>query len=179
MSKTTVKKSLEGFDAAELRQLILDIYAKSKEAKEILDFYAVPDISAKLEEYKKPLLKEVNRYTRHAPRPRIMKIRSLIRKFSILDPGDEAVGELMAFSILELCKVAANATFSDTTNNAINNLFADTLNYLKTRLLLNEYAPRFAKAIREMNDFRYYKNPLKRYLDQTLSSFMKQNRDMI
>ena len=47
MSKTTVKKSLEGFDAGELRQLILDIYTKSKEAKEILDFYAVPDIAKK------------------------------------------------------------------------------------------------------------------------------------
>ncbi|WP_290090990.1 hypothetical protein [uncultured Duncaniella sp.] len=53
MSKTTVKKSLEGFDAGELRQLILDIYTKSKEAKEILDFYAVPDIAKKLDEYKK------------------------------------------------------------------------------------------------------------------------------
>ena len=54
MSKTTVKKSLEGFDACELRQLILDIYTKSKEAKEILDFYAVPDIAKKLDEYKRP-----------------------------------------------------------------------------------------------------------------------------
>ena len=47
MSKTTVRKSLEQFDAAELRQLIFDLYAKSKEAKEILDFYAVPDIAKK------------------------------------------------------------------------------------------------------------------------------------
>lgn len=45
MSKTSVRKSLEQFDAAELRQLIFDLYAKSKEAKEILDFYAVPDIA--------------------------------------------------------------------------------------------------------------------------------------
>lgn len=59
MSKTSVRKSLEQFDAAELRQLIFDLYAKSKEAKEILDFYAVPDIAKKLEEYKKPIAKEV------------------------------------------------------------------------------------------------------------------------
>ncbi len=95
MSKTTVKKSLEGFDAGELRQLILDIYTKSKEAKEILDFYAVPDIAKKLDEYKKTILKEVQRYVRRAHRPRIPRIRATIKKLSILDPGDEAVGELM------------------------------------------------------------------------------------
>ena len=48
MSKTTVRKAIEEFEAAELRQLIFDLYAKSKEAKEILDFYAVPDIAKKL-----------------------------------------------------------------------------------------------------------------------------------
>ncbi|MCI9173195.1 MAG: hypothetical protein HFJ92_08810 [Muribaculaceae bacterium] len=76
MSKTTVKKSLEGFDAPQLRQFILDLYAKSKEAKEILDFYAVPDINKKLEEYKKPVLKEAWRYTRRAHHPRIPRIRA-------------------------------------------------------------------------------------------------------
>jgi len=79
---------------------IPDIYTKSNEAKEILDFYAVPDIAKKLDEYKKTILKEVQRYVRRAHRPRIPRIRATIKKFSILDPGDEAVGELMAFSIL-------------------------------------------------------------------------------
>ncbi len=173
MSKTTVKKSLEGFDAGELRQLILDIYTKSKEAKEILDFYAVPDIAKKLDEYKKTILKEVQRYVRRAHRPRIPRIRATIKKLSILDPGDEAVGELMAFSILELCKVATHDTLNDSTNNAIDKLFTETLTHLQSRLLLHEYEPIFAKSIREMNDFRYYANPLKQLLGDTLASFQK------
>ena len=171
MSKTTVKKSLEGFDAPQLRQFILDLYAKSKEAKEILDFYAVPDINKKLEEYKKPVLKEAWRYTRRAHHPRIPRIRATIKKFTVLDPGDEAIGELMAFAILELCKMAREETLKDTSNEAINRLFADTLTLLQSRLLLDAYAPQFAKAIREMKDFRYYSNPLKTLLTHTLDTF--------
>ena len=138
MSKTTVRKSLEQFDAAELRQLIFDLYAKSKEAKEILDFYAVPDIAKKLEEYKKPIAKEVWRYSRRAYRPRMQRIRSAIRKFTVLDPGDEAVGQLMVFTILEFCRMAADETLKDTTNEAVNKFFAETLTYLDSRMMLDE-----------------------------------------
>lgn len=173
MSKTTVRKSLEQFDAAELRQLIFDLYAKSKEAKEILDFYAVPDIAKKLEEYKKPIAKEVWRYSRRAYRPRMQRIRSAIRKFAVLDPGDEAVGQLMVFTIMEFCHMAANETLKDTTNEAVNKFFTETLTYLDTRMMLDEYEPQLAKAIREMNDFRYYSNPLKRHLYETLSRHLE------
>lgn len=173
MSKTTVKKSLEGFDAPQLRQLILDLYAKSKEAKEILDFYAVPDIAKKLEEYKKPIVKEVWRYTRRAYRPRMARIRAAIKKFTLLDPGDEAVGQLMAFTILEFCKMASEETLKDTTNEAVNKFFGETLTYLDSRLMLEEFQPQFAKAIREMKDFRYYSNPIKNMLSQTLSQHIE------
>ena len=56
MSRTTLRKAIKDFDAEELRQLIMDIYARSKEAKEILDFYANPDIRAKREQIEKPIL---------------------------------------------------------------------------------------------------------------------------
>lgn len=171
MSKTTVKKSLEGFDAPQLRQLILDLYTKSKEAKEILDFYAVPDIAKKIEEYKKPLLKEVWRYTRHAHHPRMPRLRSTIKKFTILDPGDEAVGELMAFVILELSKVGAENVLNDTTNAAIEKFFLETLAFLNSRKLLEEYEPQFVKAFDRMKDFRYYRNPLKLSLIRALADW--------
>ena len=171
MSKTTVKKAIEHFDAPELRQLILDLYTRSKEAKELLDFYAVPDIAKKLEEYKKPIVKEVWRYTRRAYHPRMSRIRAVIRKFTVLSPGDEAVGELMAFTIMEFCKMAREETLKDTTNDAVDKLFAETLTYLKARMLLDEYEPQFSKYIREMEDFRYYSNPLKTRLARTLADF--------
>lgn len=169
MSKTTVKKAIEGFDAVELRQLILDLYARSKEAKELLDFYAVPDIAKKLEEYQKPIQKEVWRYTRHAYHPRMSRIRATIRKFTALDAGDEAVGRLMTFTVLEFCKMAADEALNGTINEAVNKFFGETLDFLKSRMMLDEYEPQFAKAIREMKDFRYYTNPLKHLLSSTLA----------
>ena len=97
------------------------------------------------------------------------RIRAAIKKFTVLDPGDEAVGSLMAFTVLEVCKMASEETLKDTTNEAINKFFGETLAYLDSRLLLDEYEPQFAKAIREMKDFRYYSNPLKNLLTDTLS----------
>lgn len=173
MSKTTVKKSIEGFDAPQLRQLILDIYAKSKEAKELLDFYAVPDIAKKIEEYKKPLLKEVWRYIRHAHHPRLPRIRATIKKFSVLDPGDEALAELRVFVILEFCKMASDSVLNDSTNEAIGKFFVETLDLLYTRKLSDEYEPQIEKAIRSMEDFTYYRNPLKRLLTSALESWRK------
>ena len=98
MSKTTVKKAIADFDAAQLRELLLDVYGKSKEAKELLDFFANPDVTAKLEEYKKPLSKEIHRYARRAHRPRIPKIRAILKKFTVIEPGDEAIAELMVYA---------------------------------------------------------------------------------
>ncbi len=171
MSKTTLKKAIADFNAEQLKELLFDIYAKSKEAKEILDFFADPDISAKAEAYKKPLLKEINRYSRRAHRPRMPKIRALLKKFTILEPGDEAVAEMMVFVVTELCAVGAKEWFKDTTNDAINKFFVETLGFLKPRLLLDEYLPRITKAIREMEDFRYYQNPLKSKLSGSLYRF--------
>lgn len=171
MSKTTVKKAIADFDAAQLRELLIDIYGKSKEAKELLDFFADPDIPAKIEEYKKPLSKEINRYVRRAHRPRIPKIRAILKKFSVIEPGDEAVAELMVYAIIELCAVASDDWFKDSTNEAINKLFLETLAYLQPRMLLDEYLPRINKALGGMKDFRYYKNPLRETLLDTLHRF--------
>lgn len=171
MSRTTVKKAIADFDAAQLRELLLDIYGKSKEAKELLDFFANPDIPAKLEEYKKPLSKEISRYVRRAHRPRIPKIRALHKKFATIEPGDEAIADLMVFTIVELCTVATDDWFKDSTNEAINKLFLETLNYLQPRMLLDEYLPRLTKVINGMKDFRYYKNPLREILLDTLYRF--------
>lgn len=171
MSKTTVKKAIADFDAAQLRELLLDVYAKSKEAKEILDFFANPDINAKIEEYKKPLAKEINRFVRRAHRPRIPKIRAILKKFSTIEPGDEAIAELMVYTITEICVVASDEWFKESTNEAVNKLFLETLNYLKPRMLFDEYLPHINKTLAGMNDFRYYKNPLRELLSDTLDRF--------
>ena len=48
MSKTALKKALAGMDAAQLTELITDLYEARSEAKEYLDFYINPDIDKKM-----------------------------------------------------------------------------------------------------------------------------------
>lgn len=171
MSKATVRKTIAEFDAPQLRELILDVYSKSKEAKELLDFFANPDIAAKIEEYKKPLYKEVHRFTRHAHHPRMPKIKTILKKFAKLEPGDEAIAELRVYVVLEFCDVGYDTALSTKIVDAVDSFFTDTLKFLRERTMLDEYRPRLKKKIESMKDHLFYKNQLKKTLIYTLNHF--------
>ncbi|MCM1136967.1 MAG: DUF6155 family protein [Duncaniella sp.] len=171
MSKATVRKAIAGFEASELKELIIDVYSKSKEAKELLDFFANPDISAKIDEYKKPILKEIHRYTRHNHHPRMPKIRAMLKKFSILEPGDEAIAELRAYIVLEFCKLGSETSLQASVEEAVDKFFRETLMFMKKRGLLDDYERQFRKSIESMRDRIFFKNQLKKYLLYTLNHF--------
>lgn len=169
MSRTTLKKAIRDFDADELRQLIMDIYARSKEAKEILDFYADPDIRAKREQIEKPILKEMGRRYKGCPKPRFTRIRAQIKRFANFDVGDEAVASLMAFVVFESVKISGDgAHISDTTIASIVKFFSETLDFMIPRLLLEEWRPQLEKAINNMPSRRFFKNPVRSAMLETL-----------
>ena len=175
MSKTTLRKATASFSADEMRQLLFELYEKSKEAKEWLDFYADPDVGKKLEAYKKPVLKEVERYSRRAHRPRVARIRPVIKKFASFDPGDAAVAELMVFAALGLVRVAATNVLPDANAAQVVRFFGDTVDFLKSRLMLDDYLPQFEKALRGMEDFHYYRNPLRERFGAILADAIAEN----
>ncbi len=169
MSKTSVKKAIAGFDAVELRQLVLDLYTRSKEAKELLDFYADPDIPKKLEEYKKLAFKEANRYTRHAHKPRMAKIKALVKKFERLEPGPEAVADLSVSVIFEFIGWATpSERLPDVTAEAIDKFFGDVLAYLDNHMLWDEWGPQIMKRVREMKTGMFSCNILKKLFTRRL-----------
>ncbi len=88
MSKTTLRKLLNDFSDVQLRSLIMDVYSHSKDAREYLDFLADPDVMKKTEEYRAILRKEATRYAKRAFRPRISRLRSTLKRFRSLEPGD-------------------------------------------------------------------------------------------
>lgn len=177
MSKVTVRKTIAEFDARQLRELILEVYSKSKEAKELLDFFATPDIEAKVEEYKVPLFKEINRVYHHLPHPRMPKIRSILKRFSMLEPGDEAIAQLRAYIMLEFCETGKDDPFEPNIVEAIDKFFRETLIFMKKRAMLDEYFPQFKKAIESMKDRLFFKNQLKTYLKYTLYHFEEDEED--
>lgn len=147
MSKTAVRKAIKDFDAPQLSQLIMELYGKSKEVKEILDFFAEPDIDKKIEQYKSVLLKEAMRYTHREHHPRIARLRAAIKRFRTLhEPGDEAVAELMVYTSLALVALGESKRHRETLYDSVGTFLGETLSYLKERDMLDEYLPRFRRA---------------------------------
>ena len=178
MSKTTVRKALHDFDAEELRQLILDIYDKSKDAKELLDFYAVPDIRAKREQYEKPILKEVTRRYKRLSKPRFTRIRAAVKQFSRLDVGPEAVASLMAFAVLEFLKAAGDGTsLPDATVTGANKFLHDTLTFMSAHRLLDEWLPQIEKNVNLLPVRRFHSNPLHAALLDTIAEVCRQSEN--
>lgn len=147
MSKTALRKLIAGFDAPQLRELLLDIYSRSRDAKEILDFYSDPDIPAKLRQYSEAVSKEVHRTKRHRPAPRMREIRAIIKRFNRLDPGDDATATLMAETIIEFCSLARTTHVDDKLADQMAVLLRDTLDYLSSRRMIDEYGPQLHKQI--------------------------------
>lgn len=147
MSKTTLRKAIAEFSPEQLRGLIFDIYDKSKDAKEILDFYADPDVEKKLDQFKTLVYKEIYRTRRRYNRPRIPRLRAAVKRFAVFEPGDENVAELMVYIVEELCRMSDSGWLNDTTVSIIVKFFKETLEYIAPRMLLDSCLPRLERAI--------------------------------
>lgn len=173
MSKLTLRKALAEFDAPELRQLILDLYAKSKEAKEILDFFAQPDIEAKTKEYRDILTREAIRTTRRGPHPRMQRIRATLRRIRLLQPGDETIAELMVSTLVALISTGEKRKLPDTLYASIEKFLTETLDHLAATRLLPEHLPRIRRARAQVSPTLSLlrPNPLARIIDTRLAPY--------
>jgi len=152
MSKTSVGKALEDFGPEQLRALILELYGKSKEVKEILDFFACPDIGKKTEACKTAIYKEATRFTRRAYRPRLSRIRAVIKRFRVLfEPDDAAVAELMVFAAVTLADVCAKAGTRDALRESVVKFLGEAEEFISAREELREYMLRLRKAMARMD----------------------------
>ncbi|MCH5245089.1 MAG: hypothetical protein J1E84_01395 [Muribaculaceae bacterium] len=91
MSKSTLRKELAGFDAEQLREIILDLYSAKKEAKEYLDFFINPDLDKLNNKTLEALGKEIGRVKRRYVSPRWTRVNALIKNYASLNPGAEHV----------------------------------------------------------------------------------------
>ena len=178
MSKSSVKKSIKDFEAPQLQELILDLYGKSKEVKEILDFFANPDIEKKSEDYKSVLYKEATRYSRRGYRPRMPRLRTTIKRFRVLlEPGDEAVADLMVFVALALIGLGEEGRHRDTLYDNIGKFVGETFVFLSEHGMLDDYMPQFRKAMSRLKPLGIgiLKNPMLRVVE---SEFEKVGRQV-
>lgn len=146
MSKTQVKKLLEHLDAEQMKEMILDLYDARPEAKDYLDFYAQPDIDARLEKARSLIDKEVKRTHRGYPRPRVTKLRRFIKDITSLNPGMEFSLDIMTYTFERLCS-RAGSMYKEATQKSTAKLLQEIIATADRNGMLNEYLTRVSAAI--------------------------------
>ncbi len=163
MSKTQLKKELLAMSVQQITDMVLELYSARPEAKEYLDFFIKPDIDAKLE-------KEMNRTSRGRNRARSSRIRRFIKDISSLNPGAEAICEIMTFALETACATGSEQWIKEVTQRAFAKLLHETVTTADTHGILNIYLPRIEKAIDSMRTSWFHSNEFKLLLKDTLHS---------
>lgn len=83
----------------QLKQIILDAYDARTEIKEYFEFFLNPDVDKLLENYKKNLLKELQRSKWGDSKMRVLKIKRMVKEFEGFNPGTEAVLNMLFMTV--------------------------------------------------------------------------------
>lgn len=154
--------------AEQISEMVLELYAARPEAKEYLDFFVSPDIDKKLDKARSSIKKELNRNSRGRNKSRSTKIRRFIKDISSLNPGSEAVAEIMTYSIEQICGVGNDQWIKSSTQIGYSRLLHDTVLYIDAVGLLKEYLPRIQHAVDDMRSSIWRSNEFKRLLQSEL-----------
>lgn len=169
MSKTQLKKELEKMSVSQIAGLVLDLYAARPEAKEYLDFYISPDIDRKLLKAKSAVDKELKRCARRGyPRPRMTRVRRIIRDIESLNPGAEYVIEIMLYSLEKTMILGAESWLNETTQRGAAKLLGDTIRYADKHGLIGLVLGSVRVRIEKIPEDSFYSRNLKELLSETL-----------
>lgn len=98
MSKASVKKALKELDHEGLVNLLMDLYACRKDAKDFLEFWADPDEDKELERVKERIHKlfflPLDKPRR---KPDMSEIKTLVKNFRTLGPDPEKIADLLIY----------------------------------------------------------------------------------
>ena len=168
MSKTQLKKELAAMTAEQIAELVLELYAARPEAKEYLDFFIKPDIGSKLAKTKTLVSKEMRRTSRGRNRTRSTRIRRYIADIASLNPGAEAVCEIMTYATEEACATGSGQWLKETTQRGFARLLYDTVVKADNAGMLGVYLPRLQKAIAGMSTSALHARDFRHLMETTL-----------
>lgn len=171
MSKTRLKKELQNLAAPRLRDLIVELYDARKEAREYLDFFVDPDIDKMRTRYRAAVIKEMSRVVRRHARPRMTRIRKLLKDFASFNAGDEYLGELMVLVAVMGCRVAGGSRLKDATQKALVKHVGETLAFIDAHELTERHLPRIIEAVELMRPADDAGEELKRALRETVAGY--------
>ena len=98
MSKASVKKALKELDHEGLVNLLMDLYACRKDAKDFLEFWADPDEDKELERVKERIHKLFFLpHDKPRRKPDMTEIKTLVKNFRTLGPDPEKIADLLIY----------------------------------------------------------------------------------
>lgn len=148
MSKSKLKKYIDGLTAEQVGEILLQVYESSKEAKGWLDFYLDPDIEALSEKYRKQIHLKCYGRTGRARRPKMRDCNQMIKTFSRIVQDPTPIGDLMLYFMEEITRVAAlKGSNSESYIRTLTGQFKKTIEYLESAGLLEYNMPRIRKII--------------------------------
>lgn len=146
-----------------------ELYAARPEAKEYLDFYISPDINRKLIKAKNAVDKELKRCARRGyPRPRMTRVRRIIRDIESLNPGAEYVIEIMLYSLEKTMILGSGSWLNETTQRGAAKLLGDTIRYADRNGMLGLALDSVRVQIAKIPEDSFYSRNLKELLSETL-----------
>lgn len=98
MSKASVKKALKELVHEGLVNLLMDLYACRKDAKDFLEFWANPDENKELERVKERIHKLFFLpHDKPRRKPDMTEIKTLVKNFRTLGPDPEKIADLLIY----------------------------------------------------------------------------------
>lgn len=126
MSKAALRKELTSFDADQLRELVMNIYDSSKEAKAYLEFFLNPDADAMRQKKIDLIFKELKRVKRrNLSKARMSVIRKHIKEFASFGVGYEQTESLMMGAISLSASMEKYVSYTSAQENGLKRLISE------------------------------------------------------
>lgn len=168
MSKTTLRRTINGLDKSQLCELIIDLYDARKEARDYLDFFANPDIEKRMEKARTNITKEFARSSRGRNKTRITRINKYIKDIATLKAGTEYEIELLSHAIETACKSANGSVFKDSVQNGVARLILTNAELSFAYGNFNEIYTRMENAVNSLRSSIFSRNQFKSVLKDAL-----------
>lgn len=127
MSRSTLRKELAGMSDDQLRDLILEVYDAVRPARDYLEFYLNPDVSALTQKYMERIDKEVWRSRHRESKARISHIKADIKQFALYGVGLQSVNTLRLWTVRRILAMVSCKNAKMTVYKGAGDILSDML----------------------------------------------------
>lgn len=143
MSKTQLKKFLNTLNHDQITEMVLELYAARKEAKDYLDYFMNPDEEKMQEKYRAIITKEF------LPGPgrvkgRTSRCRKAIKEFATLHPHPSRIADLMLTTVESIMVYDRRVRW---VKESQENAAANTLREALDTIWSNDMMPQFERRL--------------------------------